>query len=363
MFTKKTAWIIFFLSLSVCSFAQPDSTGNRQRKWQIIPMISNSPELGLLLGVNPVKTFKINRADSVLRPSFLSPQLFGTFKRQFGIEIPGNLFFSQNKYVLDFRLSATSSRWRYYGIGNEVDLDQYDTYRFKALAADVILLRKVVAHMYLGGGYRYNYQDISTPPNGGLLDTDRPTGYRGFTASGAAAVIRWDSRDNILNTYKGSFLNLRGEIHRPGLGSSHAFEALTVDFRHFIPLSDQPFHVLAFQVLHQATFGEVPFAELGMLGGSVINRGYFSGAFRDRHLISAQAEYREMLGRNLGGVIFASAGKLMTTYHELDPEEARFSWGVGLRYALIPESRLNLRLDLAWGEDSQGLYFGISEAF
>ena len=153
-------------------------------------------------------------------------------------------------------------------------------------------------------------------------------------------------------------------MHRPGLGSSHAFEVLTVDFRHFISLSDKPFHVLAFQVLHQATFGEVPFAEMGMLGGSVINRGYFSGAFRDRHLVSAQAEYREMLGKNLGGVIFASAGKLMTTYHELDPEDTRFSWGVGLRFALIPESRLNLRLDIAWGEDSsKGLYFGISEAF
>ena len=180
MFTKKTAWIIFFISLSVCAFAQPDSTGNRQRKWQIIPMISNSPELGLLLGVNPVKTFKINRADSVLRPSFLSPQLFGTFKKQFGIEIPGNLFFSQNKYVLDFRLSATSSRWRYYGIGNEVDLDQYDTYRFRALAADIILLRKVVAHMYLGGGVPVQLSGYFCSSGWWVASRGPPYGLQGF---------------------------------------------------------------------------------------------------------------------------------------------------------------------------------------
>ena len=362
-YLMKITVAIVFSCISFYSIAQEDSTTVRQRNWDIIPMISNSPEMGLLLGLNPVISFRTNRSDTLLRPSFLSTQLFGTFKKQFGIETRGNMFFNQNKYILDFAISATSSRWRYYGIGVDVDLDEYDSYRFKAVTANIVLLKKVVSNLYLGGGYRYNYQDISTPPAGGLLEKEQPIGYDGFTASGPVAALRWDSRDNILNTYEGSFLDIRGELHRKATGGSHNFEILTVDFRHFIHLSERPFHVLALQLLHQATFGEVPFAELGMLGGSMINRGYFSGAFRDQHLLSAQAEYREMLGKNLGAVAFASAGKLMAGYSELDSNDTKFALGLGLRFSLLPENRLNLRLDLAWGEDSQGLYFGIAESF
>lgn len=176
-------------------------------------------------------------------------------------------------------------------------------------------------------------------------------------------MLRWDSRDNMLNPYRGSYVNLRGELHRTELSSSYPFEVFMADFRHYVPLSEKLYHVLAFQVLHQATFGQVPFAELSMLGGSTINRGYFAGGYRDRHIMSVQAEYREMLGKSFGFVAFASAGNVMADYHELQPEDTRVAAGVGLRFAVLPQNRINLRLDFAWGQGSQGLYFGVSEAF
>ena len=363
MLLLKTKLVLACLFLSIYCFGQQDSSGLENTRWQIIPMISSSPETGLLLGANPIRTFKTNPSDSLVRPSFLSAQLFGTFKKQFGLTTQGNLFFQQNTYILEFTISGLINVWRYYGIGTEVDLEQYDSYDFRAITGDVILFRQVIPKIYLGAGYRYNHQYIPTPSEGGLLDTDRPRGYRGFTASGPAAVIRWDSRDNILNAYRGSFFNLRGELHRTALGSSHPFEVFTADFRKYIPLSKKPFHVLAFQVQHQARFGQVPFAELSMLGGSMINRGYFSGAYRDKHLLSIQAEYREMLDEKFGAVFFASAGNTMPAYNELDLDDTRLAIGVGLRYALLPENRINLRLDFAWGQDSQGLYVGIAESF
>lgn len=363
MLLSKTKLVLAWLFLSLCCYGQQDSSGLEETKWQIIPMISSSPETGLLLGANPVRTFKTSASDSLLRPSFLSTQLFGTFKKQFGLTAQGNLFFQQNTYLLEFTVSGLISVWRYYGIGDGIDLEQHDNYDFRAFTGDAILFRQVIPKIYLGAGYRYNHQYIPTPSEGGLLDTDRPRGYRGFTASGPAAVIRWDSRDNILNAYRGSFLNLRGEVHRTALGSSDPFEVFTADFRKYISLSEKPFHVLAFQLMHQATFGKVPFAELSMFGGSMINRGYFQGAYRDRHLLSMQAEYREMITGGFGAVFFASAGNTMSDYNELSLDDTRLAVGAGLRFALIPENRLNLRIDFAWGKDSQGLYVGIAESF
>ena len=364
MYLIKTKLVVAWFCLSTCCLAQQDSTDLRNENWDIFPMISSSPETGLLLGANPVLTFKTGSSyDSLLQPSFLNAQLFGTFKKQFGIMTQGNLFFLENKYIAEFTLSGTINVWRYYGIGNEIDIEQYDSYDFRAFSGNVVLLRQVIPKIYAGVGYRYNHQYIPTPSDGGLLDTERPRGYRGFTASGPAAVLRWDSRDNILNAYRGSFLNLRGELHRTALGSSHPFEVFIADFRKYIPLSEKAFHVLAFQLLHQATFGQVPFAELSMLGGSMINRGYFQGAYRDRHTLSIQAEYREMIWKNFGAVFFASAGNTMPAYDDLKLGETKFALGAGLRFALLPENRINLRLDFAWGEDSQGIYVGIAESF
>ncbi|MEO0333865.1 MAG: BamA/TamA family outer membrane protein, partial [Bacteroidota bacterium] len=357
--------IVTILVLLVCSYyvgAQSDSTQRPPRNWDIIPMISSSPEVGLLLGAKPVFSFKTNSSDSLLRLSFLSTELFGTLERQFGVSGKGAFFFFQNNYEIEAALNAMLNQWRYYGIGNEIDLEQFDTYRFRALSTDVVLLRKIVADVYFGLGHRYQ-QHLPNPEDNEMLVTDCPVGFNGFTASGVVAVLRWDSRDNILNAYQGSYLNLRAEQHRTDIGSSYPFEVFAADFRHYVSLSDKPYHVLAFQALHQATFGQVPFAELSMLGGSMINRGYFTGGYRDRHIMSVQAEYREMFSKNFGFVAFASAGNVMADYHELQPEETKVAAGIGLRFAVLPQNRINLRLDFAWGQGSQGFYFGISEAF
>jgi hypothetical protein len=37
--------------------------------------------------------------------------------------------------------------------------------------------------------------------------------------------------------------------------------------------------------------------------------------------------------------------------------------GFGVRFAVIPERRVNARLDFAWGIDSFAVYFALGEAF
>ena len=37
--------------------------------------------------------------------------------------------------------------------------------------------------------------------------------------------------------------------------------------------------------------------------------------------------------------------------------------GVGVRFALTKENKINLRVDYAWGKDSTAFYVGIMEVF
>jgi hypothetical protein len=49
---------------------------------------------------------------------------------------------------------------------------------------------------------------------------------------------------------------------------------------------------------------------------------------------------------------------------DISSDEIFGSGGVGMRYVLHEESRLNFRIDYAWGEgDEEGLYVGVREAF
>jgi hypothetical protein len=39
------------------------------------------------------------------------------------------------------------------------------------------------------------------------------------------------------------------------------------------------------------------------------------------------------------------------------------TYGIGLRYLFSKEEKINLRVDLGFGQDTNGIYFGIEEAF
>jgi outer membrane translocation and assembly module TamA len=74
-----------------------------------------------------------------------------------------------------------------------------------------------------------------------------------------------------------------------------------------------------------------------------------------------QAEYRRILYKRLGGVLFAGAGSVFGT-----PGESlvwRPNAGLGLRFQLSKKQKLNVRLDYGFGVRSQGFYLTFGEAF
>ena len=84
-------------------------------------------------------------------------------------------------------------------------------------------------------------------------------------------------------------------------------------------------------------------------------------------MIALQAEYRRIIYKKWGAVGFAGTGSIWGNDNEGEEAFER-NWlpsiGVGARYMVSLEKRINIRLDYAIGVDgNQGLYFGIMEAF
>ena len=103
---------------------------------------------------------------------------------------------------------------------------------------------------------------------------------------------------------------------------------------------------------------------MALIGGTRRMRGYFEGRFRDRNMLMAQAEYRRELGWNFGIAVFTGFGVVASELHEFEFPTIKPSAGLGLRYQLSKDEKINLRLDYGIGEGgSSGVYLTIGEAF
>ena len=93
-------------------------------------------------------------------------------------------------------------------------------------------------------------------------------------------------------------------------------------------------------------------------------RGYYLGYRRDKQMIGWQAEYRMPLFWRIGAVAFAGNAVVGPQVNYLKFENIRTTAGLGLRFKLDTERKINLRIDAGFSSDgTNGLYLTIGEAF
>jgi hypothetical protein len=92
-------------------------------------------------------------------------------------------------------------------------------------------------------------------------------------------------------------------------------------------------------------------------------RGYYKGRFRDKDILAVQAEYRVMVTKRIGVVGFAGLADVFPAFAEFKLKTIKYSLGTGFRYVVNKRESTTLRMDMAWGKLSFGLYFTAQEAF
>ena len=79
--------------------------------------------------------------------------------------------------------------------------------------------------------------------------------------------------------------------------------------------------------------------------------------------LATELEVRQHLFWRLGGAVFAGLGQVAPAVDEFDTDRILWSAGLGLRFQLTEQNRMNYRTDVAWGRDGFEFYFSITEAF
>ena len=295
------------------------------------------------------------------RPTSISPFVLYTQKKQFIAQLGADLYFKNNDYHLTGEIKFLKYPDKFFGVGSFTPEEAEEDYTSKSASLFLSLLKKLGKGFNIGVQYHVmDWKIVETEGEGELVDGTLP-GSREGTISGISLVVNHDTRDNIFFPMKGDFVELNARVYKKFLGSDFDFTDLTLDARKYVKLFSS--HVLAFQSLVKIQSGTVPFLSLARMGGPFVMRGYFEGRFRDKNLLVFQTEYRMPLFWRLGMVGFAGFGNVAEKFSHLRLGELRASYGFGLRFLFDQKEKIQVRMDIAFGENSTGFYFSIYEAF
>jgi outer membrane protein assembly factor BamA len=283
------------------------------------------------------------------------------------------MYLRQEKHYL-----SAYTTWRYFpenywGIGNRTSASQVEQYEARRLEANLQHLFKLwpAQKLFVGPRYFLQWMYALKPQPGGLLDTAQVVGAQGGFASGLGIQVLWDHRNSNLTPRTGHLVQFSALGFGPVWGSQYRFATLELDLRKYYtwPLKlwgkSRPL-TLALQGRGVFTPNgqQAPFRLLALLGSSREMRGYYTGRYRDHHMVSGQAELRFPLFWRLAGTVWAGIGDVTRNFQDLTPQHLKTTLGMGGRFIFDRRKDIAFRADLGFGtQGNWGFYLGIGEVF
>jgi hypothetical protein len=367
----------------------------------VYPKISYNPTNGFLFGAGGIFGWNFD-------PQATTKISGGIFTIAYTTKNQLIAYFKSNTYTANNRFYLQGD-WRFYlysqpdfGLGTNApdtsgipttdqwmraDTRGYDgafPMKFNYLKLDEIVNYKILDDFYIGLGYHLDYYysirdqllNVDTVPNQVTPHYVYSKKY-GFDTShyaltGISLNIVYDSRDNLINPYKGIYATINYRNNFKFMGSSQNSSSLWTEFRTYIRLSEKkPRHLVAFWLFGDFVLtGHVPYLTLPFIGEDQrtrSGRGYVNSRFRGENLVYGEVEYRFPISpctQILGGVLFVNA----TTASNHERNVGLFQYvqpavGIGLRLMINKNFRTNVNFDFAIGSKSQGFYFDGQETF
>ncbi|WP_046243383.1 BamA/TamA family outer membrane protein [Hymenobacter terrenus] len=349
------------------------------------PSVFSQQETGLAFSLSMLPVWRFGE-DTTTRKSNARLGGWISQKGQTSLQITHNIFTKGEKVYLLGEASYYDVNYFYYGIGNNTRKVDESQVEYTTIIFNQRVMPRIAPNWFAGLQYRFTnlrnikYDEAGEEGGANKFRTDLETGQlsaregKGGNTSGFGPAVLYDGRDNVLATYRGQYLHAHGLFVGKYAGSDYSFNRYQIDARHFQPLFNNTNTILAMQYLGQFhTGGKVPFRELSAfgadLGGSIYNyatlmRGIYEGRFRDRQMMTFQAEVRQKLFWRIDGAVFGAVAEVTNKFSDFSLNDTKFAAGFGGRFRFNRRDRLNLRLDYGIGSGgNSGAYFAVGEAF
>ncbi len=340
-------------------FFNADRHAGKKFDFGVLPGPHYSSTVGLGLGVVATGLYSLDRADTLLPKSNVT--LYGdiTTKGFLMMGVKGNNIFRHDRYRLDYRLYMYTFPTKFWGIGfeNGKKDDNETDYRRIKLDAMARFMFRVASNTYLGPVINYQYvQARDVEEKGKHL-------FRGedlrIHAQTIGFNLTYDSRDFMLNAYRGWFLQLEQTFTPRFLGNDYCFSTTDLTVSTYRKLWRGG--VLAGEWHSRFNYGNPAWCLMSEAGSNSRMRGYYEGRYRDKNIMELQVELRQHVWKRNGIAVWAGAAQVFPEFETLRWQRTLPNFGIGYRWEF--KKRINVRLDYGFTRDGGSFLFNINEAF
>ena len=211
------------------------------------PTFSGLPAVGYTLTTKTAITLTGNaafRTNADAKISTVTSSVAYTQNKQFTFPLETNIWTKEDKYNFVGDIHFMKYPQSTFGLGSNSWIGNEDPMDYSYIRFYEIVLRKITANFFAGGGYildwRYNITEDnpkSTPTDYDKYGPSATTLSTGFTLNAL-----YDTRDNSINPYKGFYANGTYRDNLAFMGSNSNWQSLILDVRKFFtfPAASHP---------------------------------------------------------------------------------------------------------------------------
>ena len=363
IFKKNIILFVWCLGFIGTINAQTDTLKKSPNRLKVIglPIVFYTPDTKLGGGAGGLLTFNF-KSDSIgARRSSVTVGAVYTQLNQLLLYFPFQFFPNNQAYWLSGEVGYYRYVFNFFGTGNNMPTDYIEKYSATFPRIRLNAVKKIKPNLFVGLRYAFDDFTFTRVDSGGILEKRQLTGSTGGRVSGLGAQLNYDTRDALFFPHNGAvveaYLYGEGQV----TGSNFSYQRLSVDASQYFPIGKNS--VFAVNGVAVLSFGDIPFHQMPVIGGTKRLRGYFEGKYRDNNLLVLQSEFRFPLNSRFGGVVFGGFGEVTDKLSQLSFENVRYNFGGGLRFTLDKAQHINIRADYGIGYKSSGFYLTIGEAF
>ncbi|MBN2433798.1 MAG: BamA/TamA family outer membrane protein [Spirochaetes bacterium] len=373
VFTKKLFGLLtlsaVFLTASVSHAQETDID------MVAFPIIESSPDTGFVLGALGMLLFT-PKDDSNLKSDEIELMGWYSIRNQYESElsykkhIANGRFYNYGSFLTSYYPTV------FYGTGSKTSNSETEIIEPETYSVVQGIVYSISENLYAGLNYRFIYFDVNNIKNGGIFEREELTGITNTYVSSPGLTVIYDTRNSEYYPSQGFYAEFDFSVNNNMFGASNNCTRTSVDLRHFLNIYKNEYILgLQFKAVNQS--GEIPFALYEGIGGEELLRGYPVSRYIDKCKYGAQTEFRYPLFflhslasrnlsflRNFSGAIFTGFGNVAPTITDFKTKTTRFAYGIGIRYAVIEEEKINLKIDFTMNRENEfDFYIGFKEAF
>ncbi len=358
--------LLFFILISGSIFSQKfkknkENDSLKKVTFAAVPIINYNRSFGFIGGAMTSMYYKVNKKDTISpSSSTMLMGIYSTSNTYFTAAIQ-QFYLAENSWRVKLGVGTGQVFFQYfqefasYGGGNTYQNEdgEWVDYTTKRNMFFTNIQRKIIPSFYVG--IETNFSLATTE-----FDSSKPSSSSNINSLGYNLLL--DSRDNVNYPTKGWYVQFKNKFIREGLGSTSNFDSFELAANYFWDVYKNNKSVLVSRFYSNIATGNVPFEGENVIGQNDL-RGYSEGKYRGKQVYAVQTELRQHIHKKFGMIGFLGVGSAVDAFNEISDSELLPSVGIGFRYLMIPQEKINIGIDFGVGKDDWSLAFKIGETF